>query len=307
MSRFCILLALCFGCGPAPFTPPTYEAEPAAPVASEPAERPIPIPAVANNPFFWTVRSGESVSYLFGTLHSGVSLDHAFPASAYPALDEARVILLEAGPSAVSLADLRERAQLPRGETLTTQLSAGTWHRLANELHTTLHTNELEPLRPWVPMLLLLQGRLSEMRGVGESMDITLATYVGEQSLNHRVLETAGGQYEALEALPDSSVVSMIESLLDEPAGVDRRLRRVVSAYRSGELSQVSNMLDDDDQRALVSMVYDRGSPEWMAEVEAELATGGAFVALGVGHLAGADGLLVRLRGAGFDVDRGAP
>lgn len=302
-----LALALAIGCGPAALRAPTYEAEPEPPPPeAEPVARPEPIPAVATQPFLWKVRRGQAVSHIFGTIHAGVSLDDAFPAAAYADLDEARQVFLEVDPTTLSLEVLREAARLPQGQTLETYFSASVWHRLANELHTQTNTDQLEVLRPWVPMLMLVQRRVAALggRAPARSMDDILAEYVAERELSFEILETSTEQFDALAQLPDRAVVAQVTGMLDAPAESERRLRRVVDAYRGAQLAEVTRVATDDQTRALAAVLLDGGQAQWLGRLRAELDRGGVFVAVGVGHLLGSRGLLAQLERAGYEVER---
>lgn len=301
------LVALTLGCGPAALRPPTYEAEPEPPPPEpEPAARAEPIPAVATQPFLWRVRRGQAVSHIFGTIHAGVSLDDAFPAAAFADLDESRQVFLEVDPTSLTVEALREAARLPEGQTLETFFTASVWHRLANELHTHTNTDQLEVLRPWVPMLMLVQRRTAALggRAPDRSMDGILAEYVADRELPFEFLETSAEQFDALAQLPDPAAVAQVTGMLDAPAESERRLRRVVDAYRSAQVAEVSRVASHDQTRALAAVLLDGGQAQWLGRLRAELDRGGVFVAVGIGHLVGPRGLLAQLERAGYEVER---
>ena len=280
MKSACVALLVALGCGPAPFRPPTYEAEPEPPPpAPEPEARPEPIPLVATQPFLWRVRRGRAVSHVFGTIHAGVSLDDAFPAAAFADLDAARQVFLEVDPTRLTTEALREAARLPEGQTLETFFTASVWHRLANELHTHTNTDQLEVLRPWVPMLMLVQHRVAALGGrtPDRSMDSVLAEYVADRELPFEFLETSAEQFDALAQLPDRAVVEQVTGMLDAPAESERRSRRVVEAYRGAQAAAVARVATDDTTRVLAAVLLDGGQAQWLTRLRAELDQGGGL------------------------------
>ena len=59
-----------------------------------------------------------------------------------------------------------------------------------------------------------------------------------------------------------------------------------------------------NESPGLFEHLFDRRNEAWMRRLRRELDQGGAFVAAGLGHFIGPDGLVARLREAGYAIER---
>ncbi len=314
--RKALVIACAFGvigaCGRARFDAPTYpDEEPqAAPAPQAPASarRLPPARAVARSPFLWQVQT-DPPSYLFGTIHMGVSLDEALPAGYQAALESARVVIQEQDPDAVQLDAIAETATLPRRRRLADYLTPLAWNRISNELLGVVDSVRLRTLRPWVPMVFLTRERARDIRRThqGPSMDAELNTYAQQLELSLRYLETAEQQAEALGAIPDEEMGQIVSDLVLEPQRLNDELDALIQAYLDASSDRISGILfetNDPSMRAFNRAMFAGRNEQWMEALEAELQQGGVFVAVGLGHLLGEEGLIERLRAMGYTLAR---
>jgi len=305
------LLLLLGGCKDRDLRSPTYDSEAGgdAPAEAE-AEAPPLAPRITEEPFVWTVSKDGKTSHIMGTIHVGVTLDEALPPALQEEAADARVLMLEIDPADLDPAALLAAARLPEGERQDRLYPPGVWHEIANQLNASMNEQQLRSLRPWFTMLVLLQTMVARMHegAPPEGMDMTLYRMAGESQVAFEPLETVQDQVDALASPPDAEVARMITDMIEGMQAGENELTVLLEAYRSADLARIGMILLDPDERELAPAFHealiDRRNEAWMAPLQAQLAQGDAFVAVGLGHLVGPEGILARLRDAGYTVER---
>ncbi len=305
-----VALLLSLGCSSREIRRPTYDQEEggAAPVAEE-SEAPRTA-RITEEPFVWTVTKDGKTSHIMGTIHVGVTLDEALPPALQDEAANARVLMLEIDPSDVDAAAMLTAARLPEGERQDQLYPPGVWHEIANQLNTTMNEQTLRTLRPWFTMLMLLQAVVGRMHDGAppEGMDMTLFRMAGETGVTMQPLETVQDQVNALASPPDAEVAQMVTEMVQDIQSGENELETLLEAYRSADLARIGMILLDPDERERApefhAALIDRRNEAWMAPLQQELARGEAFIAVGLGHLVGPEGILARLRNVGYTVER---
>lgn len=316
-----LLLAAAFaGCpGPSSHGTPVYESDPDANQVErrqtntegdeDPTPRPPPRGAV-QRPWLYVVNNVEQKSYLFGTIHVGVALEEALPGDHFGAMAEPRVIMVEVDPSTVTPQNLVAGARLSRREDLERMLPSMVWHDLTAELAGVMASEGLKQMKPWFAMMMLTQERVRSMH-VGrppQAMDLAIATYAQEQGINLRPLESANDQIRALNAIPDSEMVAIVTDMMEHAETANEDLREMLQLYRAGNEENMARLIFDEAEMErsprMYSELFTRRNEAWMRALKQELDQGGAFVAVGLGHLLGPDGLIAKLRAQGYPIER---
>ncbi|MEM9072814.1 MAG: TraB/GumN family protein [Myxococcota bacterium] len=308
------LLCLAFlGCATPSHPTPTYEADPNAttnagqeePVANTEPAAPIgPL-----RPFLYKVQNSNPPSYLFGTIHVGVSLDEALPGTHFEALSAPRTVIVEMDPASVSAQTLADGAVMRR-ESLSDMLSGVVWHDLSSELSGVMAVDGLRQMRPWFAMMMLMQKRVSEMHegSPPEAMDLSIVNYARRQEISLVTLERARDQIRALNAVPNAQMARVVSEMVEDRAKSDRQLSSMLDVYRSGDEAQMTQLIfNPEDVHAMPEMydrLFTRRNRAWLPRIKREVEEGGAFLAVGLGHLLGEDGLIALLRLEGFVVER---
>ena len=313
------LLALAAAC-PSPSHPaPEYETDPNAPppttgAETETAEADEVTPArraprFVQQPFLYRVDAGPQPSFLLGTIHVGVSMDAALPAQHLGDLDGARVVLVEIDPSELSARTMMEAAALPSGE-LDDFFAARDWFELANELDPVIPAQQLKRLRPWFAMSMLVNKRVADMHDGAppQAMDLTLIEYARERGLPIRPLETPAQQLAAMNAIPNEDMAETVTEMVQDPEGSQRELTNMLDAYFDGDVLRLEQLIFDPqdvaEHPAVYEQLFTRRNAAWLPVLKEELDEGGAFVAVGLGHLIGEGGLIATLRSEGYAIER---
>jgi hypothetical protein len=230
--------------------------------------------------------------WLFGTIHNAGGGD--VPAAAMRALDDARVFLSELGDGTPDGEDVAELTQLPRGPGLDTLLPADEWYELRDSLRGQIKEDALKRTRPWYAM-----ARLSASVAPPPSptMDFALAARARKHGAAVESLESWRAQ---LTALADTVKVDDLRQALAERRTMRCTLASLRDAYTAGDLAELERRLLIPATHALRV----ERSRAWLPKIRALGARGGGFVAVGLGHVIGSDGLPAMLAAAGYTVTR---
>jgi uncharacterized protein YbaP (TraB family) len=273
--RALILLAVLAGCAPKP---------PACPEDPSTALGP---------PFLWRVQKpGGPVVWLYGTVHdAGLA---AVPQAALDALAASTRFASELGDAEPEPDALRDRARIERGPGLDQLLATDDWWDLRDALRDRIREDDLKRARPWYALILLSR------RAAGKvvAMDTELARKARARHLPIDGLETWDAQLTALDA---TVTVDDLTQAIHGRDALRCSFRGLRSMYDAGDLAAMAPVLVVP--RTADVMLYAR-SRAWLPKLEQYLAHDGAFVAVGLGHMIGDQGLPALLARAGYDVQR---
>jgi uncharacterized protein len=247
-------------------------------------------------PLLWRVQGpGGGTVWLYGTIHDAGAED--VPAAAWALLDAAPTFVSELGDAEPDPRKLSELARLPWGQVLDRMLPADDWWDLVNALLGVMSEEELRHAKPWFAMIKLISHMARSPR---PSMDDALAAHARTRGITVEPLEPWDAQLAALDA---SVTVADLSSAIHGRHAVACEFARLRSAYRASDLPALTRALIGAAQSEALLIERNR---RWLPQIERYLAGGGAFIAVGLGHLLGDAGLPAMLTQAGFTAERRA-
>lgn len=254
----------------------------------------IDVPRPANPPpFLWRAeRPGGGVLWLYGTIHHGGR--ELVPAAAWQALAASPRFVSELGTLEPDPDKLAEHVKLPSGKGLDQLLPADDWYDLRDTLRGFVREDDLERMRPWYAM-----SRLTAKLGPSPSpaMDVALADHARDRGLAVEHLET---WEEQLAVLAGSVTVDDLREAIHSRRTMRCELDGMLAFYATGDLAAMEKLLGGAANEALLAA----RNRKWLPALERHAADGGAFVAVGVGHMVGTAGLPALLAHAGYRVER---
>jgi uncharacterized protein YbaP (TraB family) len=167
--------------------------------------------------------------------------------------------------------------------------------------------------RPWLVTLMLAISECEQhrMRSGLLSLDARLAKETEQRGLKAVGLETVASQLQALSAVPEPDQVEILKSTVRYYHRVDDFIETMVQLYQQRQLGALwplqlelaekvgveRKVFDSYEQALLVRRNFGMrdGALPYLSE-------GQAFIAVGALHLAGKNGLVSLLRGAGYTV-----
>ena len=261
-------------------------------------------------------REGTPDSYLLGTMHVGVGFGRALPRPLDRALLDARVVVMEidllaaqrylAEPSPIRHRRVRRVDQaLPRE----------TWARLTTELSFVASPEQIARVPAGMLAIYLRQVRMAEVeasadgfwRAPGTASATHLDRWIYDWAMQWCVpfvaLETPRETVAALSGVSRRDPVEALRAMIDDPERARAEARLLREAYLSLDEARIHEALavmSEAEREATFTLRNDL----WMARLAPVLAEGGAFVAVGLGHLVGDASLVARLRAQGYRVER---
>ncbi|MES2753984.1 MAG: TraB/GumN family protein [Pseudomonadota bacterium] len=290
---------------PAPLAAAAVVAAPAAPA---PAQAPT---ATDADPALWVVKDADTTIYLFGTIHvlkPGLSwfdegVKTAFDASdelrlelVFPAAAEAQAIALKAGTSTGTVTLPDRLSPAARAKYLATLSEFG------------LPATALDRFQPWFAannLTVLPLLKLGYALDSGAEQVLTRAAKDAGKPVSG--FETMTEQLGFFASLSERAQIAYLSSVLDELPKVGTTVETMVGEWGKGDPAALAKLLNDglDDNRELATVLLNDRNARWAGWIANRLATPGTvFVAVGAGHLAGADSVQAKLAAKGLTATR---
>lgn len=254
----------------------------------------------------WQVEAQGAVapSYLLGTIHIGVSARGDLPRSVWDSFDRSTRLVEEAEIRFIDQQEYLQLAALPSTDGLDQLLAADVWSQLITLL-SDVPQKRLRQLRPWAVSSMVFNTLVSPVEG----MDLTLLNEADNEQKALVLLETWQDQAKALNLTPLADDLASLEELVRNRQLYAERLEQLIALYRQGDVDGVvraapgAGAVPEPGSAAFDTFIRKRNQA-WLPKVEQEVKSGGAFIAVGFGHVTGSEGLAQVLAGKGYDVTR---
>ena len=271
-------------------------------------------PHLSAHPALWKVTQGNTTIYLFGTVHalpSGIDWFAGPVARAFGGSDELVTEILDKSPEQMR-GIVNAKAMLPEGGNLRDMLPTHQRHAFEQALVANgLSVGTFDRFQPWyaavaLSTLPLLHSGYDPANGV----DARLSTRAKAAGRQHDALETAEYQLGLFAGLPLATQTRYLNEVVATLPSIKPMLAGMVLAWRKGQAERLAQLLnaDDDDPQMRQLLLVGRNKA-WARWIDKQLITPRAkpatmFIAVGAGHLAGADSLLDQLRQYGIHPSR---
>jgi uncharacterized protein len=254
---------------------------------------PVVEPTAPGPTFLWKASKGGRVGWVYGTIHDA-GLD-AVPRVAQEAFEKSERLITELGEEEPDPDVFRKHARIERGKGIDQLLPADDWWELRDALLGKIKEADLRRAKPWYAMSLLTTYSAPKP---GPSMDVELTQRAGELGKSVEQFESFADQL----AMLDGAVgIADLQEAIRARKTMKCDLARLVSAYRAGDIVVMEALLVVPRTKDTLLTVRNK---KWFPQLDKQLAQGGVFVAVGLGHLLGDDGLVAMLLRAGYTVER---
>lgn len=271
---------------------------------------------------FRVVGDGLAPSYIFGMVHATDPRVHDLPEIVLDAIAGADTLAIETselpGRADAPLIDRRpDLFFLPDEQTLSAILDTAILTELEALLaRTDLAISDVDRLQPWVVMQTVAQPDCERVRlGAGaQIVDAQIIALAKDNGASITSLETEDEQTEAFafQSIPDQ--LAMMQAGLQAAQLSDDMLETLIALYLEGQpgailplTNAVVTMDGGGESDAVYAEWWDRmmiARNRSMAErLGPILAEGGVFVAIGINHVAGAEGVVELVRAQGYDIE----
>lgn len=269
----------------------------------------------AHQPWIWQVEGGSARIWLVGVLHVAGREEERHYHPYADLLGSVSQVYFETLPGAWETLGARKvlehRGALGKSSSLKGLVSEETYQlveRLAVE-----HPGVFPEVRRFRPWLACLEVEKAAYRRLGLTAESGLEDHLAAQAVRLArpigALETPAEQIEALASLPRREQEEALSNTLTEFAAGSPAMKEVRSAWMSGDLEvmrQVLALIPGRDRTPLQRALLDERNRKWAKRLEAKLGEREpVMIAVGVNHLiAPGIGLPELLRDRGFKVFR---
>lgn len=266
------------------------------------------------NPPLYVVRDADSTMYLYGTVHIRPRDADWGNDRVRAAITESQEVWteIEISPAADAQAQqlaLQLGAAAP-GRPLSSWLSAEENAQLATALTGMgIPTAALEGQEPWIAALTLsvvpmMQAGYDPASGVDRQVD-AFAETGGKTMRSFETIEQQLGFFDNM--APEAQREMLREAIVQAPAAA-AMITQLTNAWETGDEATLTTLVIEDTRAQypeLYDLIFVRRNNAWMQMIANELNDSGVdFVAVGAGHLLGAEGLVAQLRARGYTVER---
>lgn len=251
----------------------------------------------------WQVQSPEGkVSYLLGTIHADDTRVTDFSPSLLDAFSKTEVFMMESLPPRNPSIFLMKSGNVAE---LLTEKEFDQVRELA-DFHS-MHIEAAMKMKPWLLAVIFDLPKPKSMY----SMDELLMAKAEEQNKIVLGLESTQAHFSVLDSISQDEQMVMLKAVLNRTQ--DEKLRdyeALVSTYQSGDLDKIASLDDSITGQMLPQALWEKMRIKLIDERNQGMANGmiaqakdkSVFVAMGASHLAGKDGVINRLRQAGYEL-----
>jgi uncharacterized protein YbaP (TraB family) len=262
----------------------------------------------------WRIEDAKRPVYLLGSIHVLRRQNYPLERPIEDAFDVAKVVAFEIDLGAPSPAQpppdvvtrpVAARPAQPGG--LRTQVSPTTYRSVVRYLENAGYPGTVFDRIP-APIAATALVQM-EVRTLGFEPEWGVDNYFYRRAKKYGKtivgLETAADQVEALGGLSETANDALVQTALDDVAGMRPMLRDLVRAWKGGEVDRLGGLVNGSfsDRPEVYQRVIVERNARWIPKIEALMAGDvPALVIVGTGHLVGTDSVIAMLQAKGYVV-----
>ena len=262
----------------------------------------------------WKVSKGKNYLYLGGTIHLLSKSDYPLPAAFETAYNDSKKIIFEVDLASVNSAEFIQKLMLANmyvgdDDDITKHLKPETIKKLKEFLKgRNMALESLKKMKPGFLSIMLATVEMQRMGMVEGGVDQFYTDKAVKDGKPIGQLETAEEQLKFISNMGIGNEDDLILHSIDEMDSIDEMMADMKKAWRAGELSDLEKMEMADWKTEFPDLykelLVDRNN-NWMPQIKAMFGTKEIeFVLVGALHLSGEDGLLAKLKKAGYKVKK---
>ncbi|MDT8760490.1 TraB/GumN family protein [Sphingomonas psychrotolerans] len=254
------------------------------------------------DPALWVVKDADTTIYLFGTVHvlkPGLSWFDEAVKTAFDKSDELVLEMVE--PDAATMQGLVMKTAVNlTGPTLTEKLPADKREAYAKALTDIgIPAAALDRVDPWFAAVTLSLAGLPKL-GYDPQTGAERTLSAAAKTANKQVvgLETAEQQLGYFDSLPEPLQIKFLVSTIDDYAKMGTVLDQMVANWSAGDPEALGRVMNEElsETPEIAKVLLADRNARWAEWIDKRLEKPGTvFVAVGAGHLAGAESVQAQL------------
>lgn len=276
------------------------------------AAGPAPDPGQAARPAMWKLADADTNIYLFGTIHLLPEGRGWRTPALDAALAQADELVLEVADVDDMMASARAMQKLgvspglpPIAERVPEAKRAALRAMIAESGYPEALFDRLETWAAALPLLGVTFKRLGLDPSLGVERQIGAPFRASGKPVSG--LETIEQQFGFFDTLSEPAQRALLLAAVEDSAETRAQFRAMLDAWSRGDLAAIARTFDDETQMSpeLKDALMKRRNARWAEWLARRLdRPGTVFVAVGAGHLAGADSVQTMLRAKGLKAKR---
>ncbi len=271
-------------------------------------------PALAQ-PAFWVVKDADSTIYLLGTVHLLKPETVWKTDKLLAAMNEAQQLWLElptTDPTAMApeMLQLVTKYGLSPGAPLSKDLSPNEMKTLDEAAKLAgLTASQLNIFRPWFAALTISNAAMTRAGyDPSSGVDTNVEAIFKARDIKPNGLESAEQQIKVFGGMTRDQELEYLRQTMDEYEKASTELDQMVEQWSHGDLAGLEQMFVTDMKKETPDL-YDalllNRNANWVEQIQQMLkGKGVVFIAVGAGHLIGADSVLAMLKTKGIESTR---
>ena len=275
---------------------------------------PLAAPASAKGrPALWQVSDKDTTIYLFGTIHL-LPKDYAWRTPAFEkavAGSQSLVVetIVDTGNPAALAAEMARISTSPNLPPIASRVPQAKRALLEAAITKTgVPRPAFDRMETWAAAFVLLGTQFKDLGLSGEAgVETVLRSTFTQAGKPVGQLETNSEQLGLFDTLPESAQLSLLEGAIEAPGEMRGQFQGMLAAWGRGDVKQIGDTFNEDlaSSPALREALLKRRNVNWARWIQRRLASpGSVLVAVGAGHLAGADSVSSMLESDGYRVRR---
>jgi uncharacterized protein len=261
----------------------------------------------------WRLESKEATkpSYLFGTIHIIDSKKYFLPKGTLSAIDECKKMVFEIDMEKMSdmtnMMGMMGKIMMKDGKTLRDLVSKEEYGRIENHFKKMgLPMFMFEKMKPFFLTIFAEEGMDPQalQTGTMKSYEMEFAELARDKEMSTGGLETIEFQMSLFDQISYEDQAKMLVEAIDGNKTKDNTMDKMIEYYQAQDVDKLSDLINDeggDIQNFNDRLVTDRNK-NWIQGIRDEIKAQPTFIAVGAGHLGGANGVIRLLRQNGIKV-----
>jgi uncharacterized protein len=262
-------------------------------------------------PALWVVKDDDTTLYLFGTIHILKPNINWFNGPVKKAFDGSQELVIEMiePPQDKTMPIIMQKAIDPDGPPLTQKLSPKTLVAYKKAMaENGIPVEQFEKFEPWFATIPLSIGPLLK-KGYDPNSGVEkiLEKEAVAQKKTRGELETFEQQMDFFDTMPEADQISFLESTVEDTEKSAAELDGVVMSWVKGDPNAIDKYMNEGLSKTpnLRKVLLADRNANWANWIQKRLdKPGTVFIAVGAGHLAGADSVQTLLEAKGLKAKR---
>ncbi len=257
-----------------------------------------------NNTLLWKVSGNglSSPSYLFGTFHLMCKDDIQFSSALQQAFTNSKFIYMEMDfNDPENTLGMMSYVNMKDGKTLSALYTKEEYERVARFFKDSLHAS-LDYFNRMKPNFIeaMLYPKLMPCKRIS-GVEEELRKMAADHQIPIKGLENMAFQSSVFDRIPYEDQAKELLNSIDSIDTYRQNFLHLLEIYKNQRVEEMEKaMVEEPSFNATKELLLDGRNRNWVAQLNGIMKKDGVFVAIGAGHLVGAQGLIALLRKEGY-------